>query len=146
MGGPDIITKRRLGMAKRLYEITEHLEKTQTLPDSLTWSDLRKLAKTLHKSVATAERVRSHEHKRALVERDILRGESCTDQIDREANAARISERQRFLYDRLSTAPGKANSAERATASAAYVEAALVALCPHSNAPSRGCEIASCSH
>lgn len=135
--------RKRIAMSRRLYEISDHMENHGALPDGTTWTEVRKLSKNLMRALLSAERTHSDERKRALKEQDLLRSETHIDQVDREANAARVAERQRFLYDRLSTAPGKANAAEHASASAAYVEAALVALCPHTNAPSRGCEIAS---
>tara|TARA_B100000575_G_scaffold30381_1_gene20460 strand:+ start:911 stop:1321 length:411 start_codon:yes stop_codon:yes gene_type:complete len=127
-------------MSKHLHEICDHMEKHGTLPADTTWSDVRKVSKSLMNAVLSAERTHAAERARAMKEQDMLRNEAHIDQVDREANAARVAERQRFLYDRVSTAPGKANAYERAPASAAYVEAALVALCPHTNAPSRGCE------
>lgn len=77
---------------------------------------------------------------RATVEVDALRAEVHAELVDREANAARVAERQRFLFERAVALPGQLSASDRAGASAAFVEAALVALCPQTTTPSHGCE------
>ena len=82
----------------------------------------------------------AHEKARHITEKDILRAELHCEAVDREANAARISDRQRFLFERAVALPGQAEASDRAAASASYVEAALASLCPHNVAHMPGCE------
>ena len=100
---------------------------------------LDKLEK-LEQTLQAGERDAAYRKSRAIVEKDQLRSEVHCELVDREANAARVSERQRFLFERSTAQPGQASAAERASASALYVEAALVALCPHSTPRSSGCD------
>ena len=81
-----------------------------------------------------------HQHARHQCERDVMRTELHLEAVDREANSARVMERQRFLFERSSALPGQADASDRANASAAYVESALSALCPHAVQPTSGCE------
>jgi len=134
-------SKKRISLAKRLHEISAYLETHEKLPDDMTWVMVRKLAKSLVRSVAAVERAAENERKRALVQRDLLTCELHGEMVDRDANAARVAERQRFLYDRACVSQHRTLANERAAASAAFVEAAIVALCPHYNAPSHGCEL-----
>jgi hypothetical protein len=102
---------------------------------------LRDLAKSLYKMLKKAARANEDAKRRSRAELDVLRTEMELDRIDREANSARIVERQKFLFERTGTVPGKALSFERAFASAAFVEQALVNLCTHANFPSRGSQL-----
>lgn len=79
-------------------------------------------------------------HARHTAEKDVLKAELHCEAVDREANAARVAERQRFLFERAVALPGQGDASERASASAAYVEAALASLCPHTLPPAAGCE------
>lgn len=133
--------RKRVLLAKRLFNIADHLASHNSLPEETTWNDVRKIAKSLMRAVTQAERQQEADAKRALVERDVMRSEMHGELVDREANAARVAERQRFLYERPLAQNGLAQAFERASASASFVEAALVALCPHAHPPSRGCEV-----
>lgn len=79
-------------------------------------------------------------HTRHTAEKDVLKAELHCEAVDREANAARVAERQRFLFERAVALPGQSEASERASASAAFVEAALASLCPHDLLPAAGCE------
>mgnify|MGYP004366846045 FL=1 len=93
----------------------------------------------LYKLLLSTDRERAHENMRSTIELDTIRSEMHMELVDREANAARVAERQRFLFERSSAQAGQASAAERASASASYVEAALAALCPHTTPASPGC-------
>lgn len=84
-------------------------------------------------SLLVQRNVRHNSAQRArwLSEKDIMRAEMHGEQVDREANSARIADRQRFLFERAVAQSGQSTAAEKAVASAAYVEAALASLCPH---------------
>tara|TARA_X000001036_G_scaffold37793_1_gene30603 strand:- start:3268 stop:3705 length:438 start_codon:yes stop_codon:yes gene_type:complete len=135
--------KKRIAQSRRLYEISDHLDKSGKLPDKVTWADVRRLSKAVLRGMQATERQAAADRQRALNEKDIMRNEMHVDVVDREANAARIAERQRFLFERSSANQQRSSSFEYAPASASYVEAALVALCTHTHAPSRGSQIAS---
>lgn len=101
--------------------------------------DLRSIAAALHEAALFDARRATELKARARTQLDMLRTEINDELVDREANAARIAERQQFLFQRASAVPGQLGAAERAVASATYVESALVALCPHVNHPMPGC-------
>ena len=130
-------------------EVSEGLDLTkklhQTVDASLNGnghvdlSEVRSAAKRLNKILQGVARHRTFEKARSTAELDALRSEMHTELVDREANAARVAERQRFLFERSSAQNGQAVAAERAAQSAAFVEAALVSLCPHTASQSPGC-------
>ena len=95
------------------------------------FASLREDLQQLHLVVQAEARQSAEERARFLVEKDVMREEMHAEHVDREANAARVAERQRFLFERSVAQPGQASAAERASASAAFVEAALASLCPH---------------
>lgn len=77
---------------------------------------------------------------RELVERDIVTTEMHHELVDREANAARAADRQRYIFERSSALPGQLTAYEKARQSTAFVESAVANLCPYaSSAPSNGC-------
>ena len=90
-----------------------------------------KQAKMANAVLAEASRSMAQERTRATVEKDALRAEMHAELVDREANAARVAERQRVLFERGSALAGQAGAQERAYASAAFVEAAVASLCPN---------------
>lgn len=107
--------------------------------DQRAIAELRAIATDLHTTALADARRSADAASHARVQLDILRTEINSELVDREANAARIAERQQFLFQRASALPGQLTAAERAVASATYVEAALVALCPHVHVPMSGC-------
>jgi hypothetical protein len=100
-------------------------------PTDETLVSLRQDLQQLHLLVQAEARQSAEERARFLVEKDVMREEMHAEHVDREANAARVAERQRFLFERSVAQPGQASAAERASASASFVEAALASLCPH---------------
>lgn len=87
----------------------------------------------------TIQREMAHQQARHIAEKDALKAEIHCESVDREANAARVAERQRFLFERSVALPGQVDAADRASASASFVEAALASLCPHGLPPVPGC-------
>lgn len=100
---------------------------------------------TLKTVLLSIQRELAHNQSRFTAERDALRSELHCESVDREANAARVAERQRFLFERAVALPGQGDASDRASASAAFVEAAMASVCPHGPAPASGCE-ALCAH
>jgi len=124
-------------------ELHERLATGQDISNNELQRHLRSLNKLFSEQERALKRARRDFEAQTLrhtTELDALRSEVHCELVDREANAARISERQRFLFERPTAQAGQAAANERASASAAYVEAALVALCPHSNPRSSGCD------
>lgn len=76
---------------------------------------------------------------RARLERAALKAEMRAELVDRQANAARVADRQRALFERGVAQSGQLQASERAKASAGYIEAALTTLCPFSVAQPGGC-------
>lgn len=70
----------------------------------------------------------------------MLRAELHGELVDREANAARVNERQKYLFERAEAQTHQSSAHERAAASAAYLEAALQSLDVHVQQPQVGCE------
>ena len=97
-------------------------------------------ASRLHNLLLQAIRHDAASIARARIERDSVKLEMHAELVDREANSARVADRQRLLFERSAAQPGQASAGERAVQSAAYVEAALASLCPHGAAVSVGCE------
>lgn len=104
----------------------------------LDLSDLRDTLGKLTKTLLTIQINQVFAEKAAAIQLDQLRLEVHNELVDREANAARVADRQRFLFERATALAGQASSAERALTSASYVEAALVTLCPHAKKPTTG--------
>ena len=110
------------------------------LAAELTDDDQRRLLVRIRKCLARQQRELVHAKNRARAEIDLLRSELHGELVDREANAARVKERQRYIFDGLSALDGQATAYERAHASAAYVEAALVSLDVNAQTAGHGCE------
>ena len=127
-----------LRATKHLFETMEAALQTSS-PAELNLKEIRNTAKRLNKLLQTLARQKAYEDARATAELDTLRSEMHAELVDREANAARVAERQRFLFERHTAQAGQASAAERAAQSAAFVEAALVSLCPHITPQSAGC-------
>jgi hypothetical protein len=105
------------------------LKKAKCTSD-LNLSELQKIAKLCAKKAKNYNRELHMLKLRSRTERDILRNELRSDGVDREANAARVAERQRILFERSSAQAGALSAYDRASSSASYVEAALASLCP----------------
>lgn len=140
-------SKEGLTASKRIYDLLDGCEKNQL---DLTVAETREGKKCARKANACIDQLRKeveqlqrelHDYKtRARAEKDVLRAEVHGELVDREANAARVAERQRFLFERSAAQMGQSSAGDRAAASAAFVEAALVTLCPHPQQMSAGCE------
>lgn len=107
-------------------------------PSVQLMTSLRMDLERLRVLVQAQVRQSAFQQMRHRMERDLLVCESQSDQVDREANSARIADRQRFLFERQQAQSGQAAAAERAAASAAYVESALCSLCPYVTQTSSG--------
>lgn len=130
-----------LSLTKQLHQ------RLQKGSDAISPQELATHLKTLNRLFSQQDqafkglkRTLDDQKNRHIIEMDSLRSELHGELVDREANAARIVERQRLLFERSVAQPGQLHGHDRATASAAYVEAALVALCPYTVPPLSGCD------
>ena len=92
------------------------------------WLELKALASKANKAVQAMQRLARDEAVRADVRHGILREAVRDELIDREANAARVLDRQRTLAEAQRDG---ATVLERSLTSARGVEAAIGSLCPH---------------
>ena len=129
-------TNDGLSMSKSLYEAADAAIRNDSQIDLAA---VRSTAKKLNKLLLGLARQQNFEKTRSTTENDVLRAEMHAELVDREANAARVAERQRFLFERAAAQQGQAAAGDRAAQSAAFVEAALVSLCPHTTPISPGC-------
>jgi len=120
--------------AKRLRVL---LEKDDALLDL---EKLRRLSRAAEREAAALKRREAFAKERAGIEKDVLREEIRSDMVDREANAARVAERQRILFGRTCALAGQLSSNDSAATSANYIEKALSSLCPNYGGLSSGCE------
>jgi hypothetical protein len=97
-------------------------------------------ARLLHQQLQALKRQFLDLKARYQVERDIVAMEMHHELVDREANAARTSDRQRYIFERSSALSGQLSAFDKASQSTAFVESGVANLCPYaSNAPSTGC-------
>jgi hypothetical protein len=115
---------------KHVYDAIKRLEQGEAVDVAL----LRRYVKRVGTTLQRLQHEHEHAKHRARVETDIMHAEMQSEHVDREANAARIAERQRFLFQR-NAAIGDASAYDRAVMGANYVETALVTLCPHPATP-----------
>ena len=92
------------------------------------WLELKALASKANKAVQVMQRLARDEAVRADVREGILREAVRDELIDREANAARVLDRQRALAE---TQREGTVILDRALASARGIDQAIGGLCPH---------------
>lgn len=129
--------KGALGATKKLWHELNRLQQAALTeagngPDadvaSAPWVELKALAAKANKAVQAMQRLGRDEAVRADVRHGILREAVRDELIDREANAARVLDRQRTLAEAQRDG---ATVLERSLTSARGVEAAIGSLCPH---------------
>tara|TARA_X000000368_G_scaffold386619_1_gene346710 strand:+ start:109 stop:759 length:651 start_codon:yes stop_codon:yes gene_type:complete len=78
----------------------------------------------------TAQKEEWYAKESAKIREMLLVSESQRESVDREAHVARISERQRFLFEKSCASSAGASSLIHAVGGAAFVEQSLSLLCP----------------
>ena len=125
----DEHARRALNATKALYRRLGNLQAApRDVAELRELRELRELARTANLAVQGMQRCASDEAVRADVRHGILREAVRDELIDREANAARLLDRQRALSE---AQRDNQSILERATASARSIESAIGALCPH---------------
>lgn len=112
-------------MHKRLKAISKNTQQASAI-EGIGY--LMKLSAEANRAVQAMQRSVQDERMCASVRENVLRQSVRDDLIDREANAARIQERQRTTYD------GNEKGLhvwERSNQVVAAVESSVAALCPH---------------
>jgi hypothetical protein len=113
---------------KRLRELEEEsLRKTHN--DHIDFKELKKLAAGANKAIQAMQRHASDDAVRADVRENILREAVRDELIDREANAARVHDKQRAMFEGRDSVA--LSALEKANQTVAGVEASLASLCPH---------------
>jgi hypothetical protein len=120
--------------------VLKELEALQTALSELDETFDKKKAKTTVKNAHTtivALRRRYHEQfHRHRIEKASILAEISGELVDRAANAIRVADRQKFLYEK--SVHRNVQVLEHATAGASYVEAAIASLCPHIESKTEG--------
>ena len=128
----DKHTKAALSATKNLHKRLRELEdcsETATFNDHIDWEPLKKLAADANKAVQAMRRYASDDAVRADVRENMLREAVRDELIDREANAARVYDKQRSLFEGRDSAA--LSAFDRANQTVASVEASIASLCPH---------------
>tara|TARA_Y100000389_G_scaffold71280_1_gene68003 strand:+ start:2001 stop:2447 length:447 start_codon:yes stop_codon:yes gene_type:complete len=125
-------TKKALSATKNLHKRLREWEEREAesdSPPSVDYTELKKLAADANKAVQAMQRHASDDAVRANVRENILREAVRDELIDREANAARILEKQRAFFEGKDA--GTLKALERVNQTVANVEASIASLCPH---------------
>lgn len=122
----DAHAKQALGSTKSLWKRLDALAKASD--DPAVFEELRTLAYQANKAVQAMQRCAAQSVTTCDVREAILREAVRDELIDREANAARIFDRQRTRVEDRADALA---AFDRAHASVRQIEAGIGALCPH---------------
>ena len=87
--------------------------------------------KTLISLLESAQKEEAFADEAAKARERLIVSESQRESVDREAHVARISERQRFLFEKSCISAAGATSLVHAVGSCAFIEQSLSLLCPH---------------
>lgn len=101
---------------------------------------LRRLAAKANQAIVAAHRLAHQQARLAGVREAILKEEVAAEGIDRQANAARLQERMRFVMDRMDrNAVGDAlTPIQRAQQAVEVADRAVASLCPHAHTVAAG--------
>jgi len=128
----DEHVREALNATKSLHAAISALERTHE--HGVEFVRLKKLAARANKAVQSIQRHAQDENVRAGVRENVLREAVRDDLIDREANAARVMDKQRLLSEQAASASSSSNASstfERAMQAAASVESSIALLCAH---------------
>ena len=133
--------KAALTATKRLYKHLHECQEAQAIGaleispgNFVDWTALKTLAADANKAVQALRKHAASEALRADVREAILREAIHHELIDREANAARVLDKQRAINEGTR---GEA-AFERAQQAATAIEQSIATLCPHQTAHSPG--------
>lgn len=95
-----------------------------------------KVLKTAQSTISSLRRHNFNQKVRHTAEKDIMQAELANEQVDRSANAIRISDRQKQLYER--SVHQNVSILDTAVSAAGFIENSLSSLCPHANSKADG--------
>ena len=123
--------KKALSATKNLHKRLREWEHQQDVMDTVCvdYAELKKLAADANKAIQAMQRHASDDALRADVRENILREAVRDELIDREANAARVQDKQRSLFEGRDAAA--LSAFDRANQTVAAIEASVASLCPH---------------
>ena len=130
----DKHAKKALSATKELHRrLREAMEGADLVgvhgPSKEEFKKLKTLAADANKAVQAMQRHASDDAVRADVRENVLREAVRDELIDREANAARILDKQRAIFEGRDATSLAAF--DRANQTVASVEASVASLCPH---------------
>ena len=107
----------------------------RALIEAVNDEEVSKQLKNVERHLLSLARKLDFERNRRNVDLQVLRGELREELIAREANVARISEKQRAHFEHPDAAPGMLSIAERASVASSCVEAAIRSMDIHALKP-----------
>jgi hypothetical protein len=130
----DKHAKAALSATKNLHKRLRELEEENHGHDghmypTVDFPALKKMAADANKAIQAMQRHASDDALRADVRENILREAVHDELIDREANAARVQDKQRAAFEGRDVAA--LSALDRANQTVASVEASIASLCPH---------------
>lgn len=132
MSDADALVRSVLGTSKRLWDDLDGLDRGTMDNDALArlvkWKRLKRMVKEINVAVQQLKRTHAEAAIQARTRESMLREAMRDELIDREANAARVLERQRTLFDRRQD--NSLSTYDHAITAAAQIDAALAGLTP----------------
>ena len=131
----DKHAKAALSATKNLHKRLRDLEESPHVVidgdpfPKVDYQALKKLAADANRAIQAMQRHASDDAVRADVRENILREAVRDELIDREANAARVHDKQRAMFEGRDSAA--LSALEKANHTVAGVEASLASLCTH---------------
>lgn len=123
----DEFASKALASTKSLHRRLKELDPIASGIAKTELCELAKLAATANRAVVALQRHAHASEMQASVRERVLRSAIHSDLIDREANAARVMDKERTLVEQA----GGSDIHERAHLAARVVERSLATLCPH---------------
>ena len=112
------------------------LEKTLAGDEPFDRKAAAKTVKTAQSTISSLRRHNFNQKTRHKVEKDIMQAELANEQVDRSANAIRIADREKQLYER--SVHQNVSVLDTAVVSAGFIENSLSSLCPHTHSKADG--------
>ena len=121
--------KEGLSLTKRLHKRLREWEEHQNCMDHthVDYKELKTMAADANKLLVNLRRQLTEDRVVVTTREQILKQTLKEELIDRDANAARVADRQRFSYEK---GQGIASLAQRSEEAVQQINASIVSLCP----------------